>query len=49
MKDITAYCEKCDSEIEVESIYIGKEGYFNIRLKCKHSILYQFPMKKEEA
>jgi len=40
MTTITAYCYKCDSEKEVESIYIGKEGYLNIRLICKHSVCY---------
>ena len=42
MKGITAYCHKCDSEKEVESIYIGKDGYFNIILECKHFDYYKF-------
>ena len=49
MTYITAFCSKCGYEKEVISIYIGKDGYFNIRLKCKHSILYKFHKRDKEA
>ena len=49
MTYITAYCEKCDTDVEVESIFIGKDGYLNFHFTCKHSVTYKAETFEEMA